>query len=70
MVLDTSLQVFEPLDDIELRGITDMSFTREAVLICLANFQSTALPVFSTLLQPGKITSLEMKSPQWLLVLD
>jgi len=53
VVLDASLQVFEPLDDLELCRITDMSCTREAVLICLANIQSTALPVFSTLLQPG-----------------
>jgi len=69
VVLNALLQVFEPPDDVDLGWITDVAFTREAVLICLANFQSTLLPVFSTLLQPGKITSLEMKSPQWLLVL-
>ena len=69
MILNTLLQLFESLDDVELGWITDVVFTREAVLICLENFQSTLLPVFSTLLQPGKITSLEMKSPQWLLVL-
>ena len=69
VVLNALLQVFEPLDDVELGWITDVTFTSEAVLICLANFQSTLLPVFSTLVQPGKITSLELKSPQWLLVL-
>ena len=69
VVLNALLQVFEPFDDVELGWITDVTFTSEAVFICLANFQSTLLPVFSTLVQPGKITSLELKSPQWLLVL-
>ena len=69
MLLNLPLKVFEPFNDIELAGIAEMPFPGKTVLICLANIQSTLLPVFSTLMQPGKITLLEIKSPQWLLVL-
>jgi hypothetical protein len=62
------LQVFQPFHDRKLRNITDVTITGEAVLICLTNFQSTLLPVFSALLRPGKITSREMAPPQQLLV--
>ena len=68
-LLNTLLQVFQAINDGKLRGVTNMAVTGKAVFICLANIQSTLLPVFQELQKPGKITSQVVMLPQQLLEL-
>ncbi len=62
------LQFFEPVDDAHLGGVADMAFAAKAVLISVANIQSTLDPVFSPLLRHGKITLQAHEPPQRLLL--